>query len=216
MWNHLLDLVFPRHSLTGDEGEWISNEERKRMKCFPVLLHHKLLRKKGVKYLDFLIAASSYQASPLLKKAIRTFKYGRIQELGPELAQHLVKALPGLLLLRTSAPVLVPVPLHWTRLNHRGFNQALILAKTIGEERQWAPAELLRRTRPTGHQAWRKRAERLKSMTNAFSYSGPSPAPSCVFLVDDIATTCATLDSCAQVLKKAGVKSVVGLVVAYG
>ncbi len=230
MWNLPLDLLFPKHSLHGSEGEWITDEERQRMKLEPIRLHRELLRKRNITSLDCLIAAGSYQSSPLLKKAIRTFKYGRISELGPELAEHILSALPGLLLLpleknhtfnRThstlhSEPVLVPVPLHWTRLHHRGFNQASILAKTIGEKKGWPVAELLKRTRQTGHQAWRKRAERLASMTNAFAYIGPSPAPRYVLLVDDIATTCATLDACAKTLKETGVQHVVGLVVAYG
>ena len=218
MWSFLLDLLFPKHSLLGDEREWITENERQLMKLSPIRLHRELLRKKHLKSLDCLIAAGHYQHSPLLRKAIKTFKYGRIPELGPELAMQIVQALPGLLLLSPfhGTPVLCPVPLHWRREFERGFNQSKILADIIGSNKNWQVQELLKRTRATGHQAWRKRETRLSSMTGAFAYSGPSPAPKIVLLVDDISTTGATLDSCALELKKAGVKHVVGLVIAYG
>jgi len=238
MFNFLLDLLFPRHSLTGSEGEWITKDERERMRLFPIRLHRELLRKKGIKSLDCLIAAGSYHSSPLLKKAIKTFKYGRIPGLGQELGKRIVDCLPGLLLLPTEnrptfhfplstfhSPIVCPVPLHWTRIFHRGFNQALVLAQIIGTEKSWPVAELLKRTRATGHQAWRKRDDRLTAVTGAFAWSSTafqvvvgtvSPVPRCVLLVDDICTTGATLDACAKALKDAGVKHVVGLVGAYG
>lgn len=229
MFRFLLDLFFPKHSLLGEEGEWIMGSERKRMKLFPIRLDKQLLRKKDLKHLDCLIAAGSYEASPLLRKALRTFKYGRIPELGPELASKIVESLPGLLLLpegafhfRTSDtsalsifPVLCPVPLHWTRKFQRGFNQAEILAEEISKQKQWPVHTLLKRTRATGHQAWRKKAERLTAVSDAF-FCTAGDLPTCVLLVDDISSTGATLDACAKALKKAGVKYVVGLVVAYG
>lgn len=244
MFQTLLDLLFPRRSLQGSEGEWITKDERERMRLFPLRLHRELLRKKGIKSLDCLIAAGSYHSSPLLKKAIKTFKYGRIPDLGQELGKRIVQCLPGLLLLPPDhrqdtrhfpfsilhfpafapegasagrqLPVVCPVPLHWTRQFHRGFNQALILAQVIGAKQGWPVAELLRRTRATGHQAWRKRADRLTAVTGAFAWKAGSPLPRTVLLVDDICTTGATLDACAKALKNAGVKQVVGLVVAYG
>lgn len=218
MISHVLDLLFPKHSLTGEEGQWITEDERKRLKLTPIRLDKQLLLKREIKNLDCLIAAGSYQDSPLLRKAIRSFKYKRMPQLGTELAEHIVRCLPGLLLLpqrKNFTPVLCPVPLHWTRSFHRGFNQAQILAQEIGKQKNWKVEELLKRTRRTGHQAWRKREERLHAVQNAFVCTSTAPAP-CVLLVDDISSTGATLDACAKALKKVGVKHVVGLVVAYG
>lgn len=231
MFHYFLDLFFPRYSLSGSEGQWITEDERKRMKLYPIRFDKQLLRKKGINSLDCLIAAGSYQASPLLRKAIKTFKYGRIAELGPELGQKIVECLPGLLLLpkikgdsnnfqlsifnSQFVPVLCPVPLHWTRKFQRGFNQAEIIAEEIGERKGWEVQELLKRNRRTGHQAWRKREERLIALSDAF-VCVPKTLPPCVLLVDDISSTGATLDACAKALKKAGVKYVAGLVVAYG
>ena len=58
---------------------------------------------------------------------------------------------------------------------------------------------------------------REKNASGVFSYS-PSKilASKTVILVDDVCTTGSTLDSCAKVLKEAGVQKVIGLVVAKG
>ncbi len=220
MFQRLLNLFFPKHSLTGNEGTWITEDERKRMKLYPIRLDRQLLRKKEIKNLDCLIAAGSYQASPLLRKAIKTFKYGRIADLGPDLAKKIVDCLPGLLLLpekyrNASSIAICPVQLHWTRAFQRGFNQAEILAEHIGKQKKWHIQNLVKRSKATGHQAWRNREERLIALNNAFVCVSDTPPP-CVLLVDDISSTGATLDTCAKALKSAGAKHIVGLVVAYG
>ena len=214
----LFDLLFPKHSLEGAEGVWMTDDERSRMQMQPLLLHHALLRKKGLKHIDAVIAAGRYDQSPLLQKAILTFKYRRISGLANDLALRMATATHGLLLtpedLKGCAPVLCPVPLHWSRRYHRGFNQAALLAQGIGREKGWQTRELLRRVRPTGHQAWRSRAERLTALIDAFE--AVSTVPEYVILVDDLTTTGATLDECAKALKKAGARQVAAIVAAYG
>ncbi len=239
--HHLLDFLFPIRSLTGAEGSWITDEERASMRLFPVRLHRELLRKRGLKSLDCVIAAGSYSSSPLLKKAIHAFKYRRIQPLGGELADRIALSLPGLLMLpegyrppashhfqfpspksqslspKSQSPILCPVPLHWIRRFHRGFNQAELLARALSRKTGWPVTSLLKRTRATGHQAHRSRLERFTAMEDVFRFDRTKGAPPpCVLLVDDVFTTGATLDACARELKKAGAKYVVGLVVAHG
>lgn len=220
MFHVLLDLLFPRKSLTGNDGAWITEEERKRLRLSPTLLHKKELEKRGLKYIDAIVAAGKYDDSPLLKKAILTFKYKRIRPLGTELGNWMTDALHGLLIppanLRGIPPVLCPVPLHWTRKMHRGFNQAELLASVIGEKAEWRVASLLLRKRATGHQAWRQKAERLTVLENVFQSRSTAPLPSYVVLVDDLSTTGATLDECAKTLKKAGVAYVAAIVAALG
>lgn len=220
MFDFLLDLFFPRRSLTGAEGVWVTPEELESFQLFPLMLPRDILRQRGIGDLDRVVAAGKYDSSPLFQKAIRTFKYGRVDELGTLLAGLVIRSLPGLLPdLRADggdAPVLCPVPLHWTRRFSRGFNQAELLARVIGRKQRWQVAPLLRRTRPTGHQAWRTREERLHALQAAFVYSGKKPAPRRVILVDDLFTTGSTLQACAAALKAAGVERVEAVVVAYG
>lgn len=215
----LLDLFFPIQSVSGGSDRWITDPEREAIeaKLTPLLLTQPFLRKRGYASLDALIAATKYDNDPLLKKAILTFKYKRIPALQTDLAGWMMKAIPGLLLPPepSQKPVFCPVPLHWTRRYFRGFNQAELLATTVAADGGYAMHELLQRTRATGHQAHRKREERLTALTDAFAFASDL-APPWVVLVDDICTTGATLDECAKTLKKAGVKHVSGLVIAYG
>ncbi len=217
MLTFLLDLFFPRLSLTGKEGALITDEERTAMRTFPVRLTTSVLQKRGMMSLDLLLAGGDYERTPLLKKAIRSFKYGGKQDLHADLSAFIIKALPTFVWISSDTiPTLCPVPLHWSRQFSRGFNQAELLACDIAKATGWPMKKLLKRTRATGHQAHRKRTERLTAMNNAFAWRDHPPAPSCVIVIDDVSTTGATLDECAKILKQGGVKRVIGLVVAYG
>ncbi|MDD4287362.1 MAG: hypothetical protein PHO20_04645 [Candidatus Peribacteraceae bacterium] len=93
MWQLFLDLLFPRRSLMGAEGEWITEQERSKLVPHPVIEETADLRRRGIHSLDRLVAASTYADSPLLKKAIHTFKYGHVRWLDKELARLIVQAL---------------------------------------------------------------------------------------------------------------------------
>lgn len=211
MWNTFLDLFFPRRSLSGQEGEWITGEERRRLVSFPVVEETEQLRRRGMHFLDHLVAASTYRASPLLKKAIHSFKYGRVTGLDLELAALVLRCVPAGEL---SKPVLCPVPLHWTRQFARGFNQAERIARIVAAQQGTTMRHLLKRVRATGSQAKRHRAERLTALEGAFRCVVSDP-PARVILVDDLSTTGATLDACAKALKEAGVKHVGAWVIAH-
>lgn len=212
MWQHFLDLFFPRRSLAGAEGEWITEEERRLLVPHPVVEETGDLRRRGIRYLDRLVAASTYADSPLLKKAIRTFKYGRVAALDQELARFLLKAVP--VSPTGEQPILCPVPLHWVREFQRGFNQSERLACLLAEARGLTVLPLLKRIRWTGSQARRRRSDRLTAMDRAFRCTADRP-PSSVVLVDDLSTTGTTLDFCAKALKDAGVQRVEGWVIAH-
>jgi len=211
MWQLFLDLFFPRRSLAGAEGEWITEQERRLLVAHPVIEETADLRRRGIHSLDRLVAAGTYADSPLLKKAIRTFKYGRIAALDRELAQFLLKAVP---VFQDEHPVLCPVPLHWVRRFQRGFNQSERLTRLLAEARGLTMLSLLRRIRWTGSQAKRSRSDRLTAMGGAFKSTAEHP-PSFVVLIDDLSTTGATLDECAKALKEAGVTRVEGWVIAH-
>ena len=163
-------------------------------------------------YLDRVVAASSYGECLVLRKAICAFKYRRVRSLTEDLGQLLLE---GSLRLKSTSPVLCPVPLHWVRRFHRGFNQAALLAEVLGRGRGWEVTHLLRRVCSTGSQVGRTREERLAAIRGAFR-PVVREIPISVVLVDDLFTTGATLNACAKTLRRAGAKHVEGITVAYG
>lgn len=111
-------------------------------------------------------------------------------------------------------PVIAPVPLYPKREKERGFNQAEVIAKIVA--RQWAlgASNLLIRIRDTGRQVGRTKEERLKAVERAFEINKKLQIPKQVLLVDDVWTMGATMNECARVLRRVGVRSVWGLVLA--
>jgi ComF family protein len=108
------------------------------------------------------------------------------------------------------ADLLVPVPLHWTRLFQRRYNQAALLAQAIrsagGPE---VAADWLVRRRRTPMQGRLGPASRERNVRGAFAIqAGRSFAGKRVVIVDDVMTTGATVEECARILKRAGAASV--------
>ncbi len=108
---------------------------------------------------------------------------------------------------------LVPVPLHDARLRVRGFDQARLLAQAMGKATTRPIMTGLLRTRDTGTQGGLSATARVRNVAGAFVASGFN-AVQHVALIDDVATTAATLNACALALKRAGVKRVDAWVIA--
>ncbi|NOS67011.1 MAG: ComF family protein [Candidatus Peribacteraceae bacterium] len=220
-----LDLLFPRRSLTGEDGAWVTEAELRQLQSRPVILETAALRAQGLECVDRIVAVADYDAAPLLHRAVHTFKYKKVRGIGEVLGGILAETSSLLdaevtenyeLRIKNYDPVLCPVPLHWRRKFARGFNQADVLADEVGRSRGWEVQNLLKRTRWTGSQVGRHRRERLIGVNDAFAIRPRMKIPEHVILVDDLSTTGATLDACAKVLKKSGVKKVEGLVIALG
>jgi ComF family protein len=118
--------------------------------------------------------------------------------------------------LLADADLVMPVPLHWTRLFSRRFNQAALLAHAIhraGGPRV-APDWLIRRRR-TPSQGEFGPEGRQRNVRGAFALkAGKSVQGLKIVLVDDVLTTGATLGECARVLKRAGAAGVDALALA--
>ncbi len=170
--------------------------------------------------LDGLIAAVSYK-NPAIRKLVHNFKYCFVADISEPLA-----ALISRVLIRNdfSLPdALIPVPLHAKRLRWRGFNQSLLLAEQIsGEIAPLMKIEVLdwleRKKYNRPQMKIKNYRERLRNVKDIFVLK-PDADPAgvrnkTVLLVDDIATTGATLEQCAKVLKSAGARKVFAAVVA--
>ncbi len=118
---------------------------------------------------------------------------------------------------RMKANVLVPVPVHPSRKRERGFNQAELLARRIGEG-LGIPVypQMLVRNKKTMPQKGLDPAGRLKNLEEAFSAGGILKGVEGVILVDDIYTTGSTIEACTRALKKAGIKRVYFLTICIG
>ncbi|WP_448103260.1 ComF family protein [Luteibacter jiangsuensis] len=104
--------------------------------------------------------------------------------------------------------LLVPVPLHTSRLRQRGYNQALELARPLARHLGLPVAhDVLGRARATGAQTELDAAARATNVRAAFAVKRV-PAQKHVAIVDDVMTTGATLAECARVLLAAGVERV--------
>lgn len=145
--------------------------------------------------------------------ALRRLKYQDRPELASPLG-HLARQAArqaGL-----TADLVVPVPLHPRRLVDRGYNQAALIAAEVAVE-LGAPlaARGLVRLRNTPQQAHLDRAARHCNMREAFRARLPLAIHGRrVVLVDDVATTGATLTACSEALLAAGAASVTAIVIA--
>lgn len=105
--------------------------------------------------------------------------------------------------------LLIPVPLHRSRLRQRGYDQALELARMLAREaRVPVCANRLLRRRATQAQTELGASARERNVRGAFALRAGAPLPAHVALVDDVMTTGATLTECANVLLAAGVQRV--------
>ncbi len=149
----------------------------------------------------------------IIRQAVHQLKYRNLRALTPHLAAWLYDYL-------TAHPMpvqaLVPVPLHPKRLRERGYNQSSLLAHELGKLTELPVIDdCLYRLKATSPQARTATvSERRANVANAFACQGQSLHRKQVLLIDDVATSGATLNACAAALKAAGTTLVWGLVIA--
>jgi ComF family protein len=153
-----------------------------------------------------------YPYIPPLRDAICALKYRNVYGLGSALSALMIRALPQEL----TVDVIVPVPLHRSRLRAREFNQSLLLADRVGRYlmRPVSTTDLVRVT-ATQPQTALNRSERLRNLRRTFHVRSAVPfAGRHVLLVDDVFTTGTTLNECAKALRAAGAESISALTLA--
>ena len=118
---------------------------------------------------------------------------------------------------RMEPDVLIPVPIHPRRRRLRGFNQAELLAKRLGERLDiQMRADVLVRIRNTRPQKELGSLGRLNNLLEAFAVRRWDPSWQTVCLVDDIYTTGSTVEACTRILLAAGAKRVYAVCAAIG
>ncbi len=110
---------------------------------------------------------------------------------------------------------LVPVPLHARRRRERGYNQAKLIAEGLSEAARAPVEELVLRVRETRPLWSLSRDDRKQALAGAFACPAPERVAGRRFwLVDDVCTSGASLEGCAQALLDAGALSAAGYVFA--
>lgn len=157
----------------------------------------------------FACLRSAVRYEGVARKLIHAFKYGNRDYLTRALGSVLtdcVRRHETIL----AADIIVPVPMHWTKKWLRGYNQAELLARHAAAELHMpVHTGVLRRRRRGKVQAALDRESRKQNVRNLIAVRDGRPVRGKrILLIDDVATTGATLDACAAALRTAGALAV--------
>jgi ComF family protein len=161
-----------------------------------------------------LVVHSGIGYTEQMKKLVRKFKYDKDLLLTQPLSCLVIKAWQP----ESDKPdnlILVPVPLHWRRKRQRGYNQAALLAETVGKRLSIPVYEkALSRKKFTKPQNKLTKDARHENLTSAFRGDEKLLRGMNVVLVDDVCTSGATLLECAREAYQCGANSVSAVTVA--
>lgn len=155
-----------------------------------------------------------------MKNAVARFKYSGRCEYAEYFASQAVR-MYGKWINKISPDALIPVPIHKSRYRQRGYNQAQVIAKSIGEKLGIpVVSNLIVRVKQTIPQKELSVIERRKNLYGAFSIVEEMKELyhelKCVIMIDDIYTTGSTIEACADVLKDSGISKVYFLCICIG
>lgn len=152
----------------------------------------------------------------IMEKSIAKYKYNGRREYGVYYSKQLL-AVYGDWLTSLKADVIIPVPLHWKKQRDRGYNQAAVIAKYIGQSIHLpVDTKYLRRKTRTKPQKQLTPQQRYANLKQAFKIVKKNQKYRCIILVDDIYTTGSTIDACTKLLLEAGAKDVYFISVCIG
>ncbi len=165
---------------------------------------------------DFDKARAIMRYDEASKGAILAFKHADRLDLAPSFARWLERAGRTML---AECDLVVPVPLHRTRLWSRRYNQAAELARNLSRlcQKPYAPHVLARVSRTPSQGEMPSAGARRRNVAGAFKVRPKMDGQvrgQVILLIDDVLTTGATADSCARVLKRCGAKAVFVLALA--
>lgn len=213
----LIDAAYPKRcAICGFRGEWVCRV------CLetPALFKQPWCSRCGVPILhpcrcylvpvmiDQLRSAGPYDG--WLRQSVHLIKYQGESSRVDHLAEIVRPVLQDI----DDPGALVPVPLHKQRIRERGFNQSALLAQALSALSGLELWDGLLRVRDTPHQVGLSASERALNVAGAFEIREmPVGIPKRVVLVDDVFTTGATIEACADVLLRRGAESVSAMTV---
>ena len=164
---------------------------------------------------DF-VAAWYFEREGPVRALMHMLKYRGMESIGEECGRVLGERIRDAGL--GESDIVIPVPLHTSRMRERGFNQCEQIARGVSAVTgRPVRADLLTRKRWTPSQTPLSHGERRENVQDAFALrrrAHLAVAGKTILLVDDVLTTGATMRSCAGALHRAGVRSVIACAVA--
>ncbi len=157
-----------------------------------------------------MVRVAPYEAN--IAHILHSYKYRGREEIEPLLCDWLAEAVLEATWVN-EIEAIVSVPTHWLHRVRRPLHAARQLADGLAVRCNRPHAPILQRIRAGRHQVNLPEIERRKNVKNAFALrDGVTLNDAKVLIVDDVRTTGATMEECANVLLKAGAKRVYGAV----
>lgn len=216
MFSDFLSLIFP-DTCIGCDSPLVKGERLLCLKCKFSLpetnyhleaindLHKRLAGKITI---NRAFAYLTYIKDGLGQKIIYTIKYKGIKE-GASLMGELYGQCLAEANLKQQIDIIVPVPLHKNKLKKRGFNQSEWFAKGLSAELGIPYAEVLQRTEQKISQTLQNRISRWSNVKEIYKLKNEASVEGLrILLVDDVITTGATMEVCANELLRMGAKEV--------
>lgn len=212
----LLSLVFPK-TCGGCGGYLVEGEKEVCLKCLCDLSRTGFHKEDdndaerlfwGKVKVERATAFCRFHKGGVSQQLLHNLKYKGMKSLGVEMGRIMGQEIKGYPI--ADVDLIVPVPLHPSKLRKRGYNQAEMIAQGLGEVLD-IPVDVtsLERTRGNETQTHKNINERYINSLGLFALTAKSESlkGKRVLLVDDVITTGATLEACArELLKIDGVK----------
>lgn len=201
-----LDVVFPpRCANCGRLDTLLCESCQLRLDALPL----KYLERELSPFMEMV--STETHRTPILRRLIHSLKYDNMPQLAQPLGRRLARVAQRY---AWDIDLVISVPLHPHRQQERGYNQSTELAKVVSEVlglRELSSA--LQRTVNTRSQVGLGQQQRLENVADAFIADPTLLAGMRVLLIDDVLTTGATMQACAEAMIEADVHSIYGLTI---
>lgn len=201
----LLDLIFPPRCVhCGRVDTTFCEEDQTNLRNTAIQYHPRPLP-------EFVAASSTGDHQGILQSAVRALKYYNARNLAVPLGERLTQVVTQQ---DWTFDMIVPVPMHTSRLRQRGYNQAEEIAQVVAQmtQKPCIPKAIIRQ-RATQSQVGLNQRERQQNLVDAFVADPELVAEKRLLLIDDVLTTGTTLSMCAQAALEQGAAELYGLTV---
>jgi len=214
--NRLLWLLYPKRCMLCDEVTRYGETGDICACCLSAVPSYAADTAKALPtaYSEMTGVYSAFRYEDAIRDAVRRFKFQGMKENARTMACMMKHAAwpDGFDSDMGGAQLLIPVPLHKSRLRERGYNQAELLALALAKEYGVPFSTSLVRTKKTESMYGLRKTERFDNIRDAFAVTDPAIVyGKNIVIIDDIYTTGATVEECARTLKKAGAGSICAL-----